>query len=65
MVFEDDDSTVFKFGNTLINLLKTSAAEELIQPTNVARREAESRFVFTIGVDDIGAMCADHAEWSC
>jgi catechol 2,3-dioxygenase-like lactoylglutathione lyase family enzyme len=59
VAFEDDDSAVFKFGNTLINLLKTTAAGELIEPAKVASREAGSRFVFTIDVDDVDAMCAE------
>jgi uncharacterized glyoxalase superfamily protein PhnB len=50
---------VFKFGNTLINLLKSTAAPELIEPAQVASREAGHRFVFTIQVDDVDAMCAD------
>jgi catechol 2,3-dioxygenase-like lactoylglutathione lyase family enzyme len=57
-VFEDDDSTVFKFGNTLINLLKITAAGELIEPAKVASHEARFRFVFTIDVDDVDATCA-------
>jgi catechol 2,3-dioxygenase-like lactoylglutathione lyase family enzyme len=57
--FEDDNSAVFKFGNTLINLLKTTAAPELIEPAHVARREDGSRFVFTIKVEDVDAMCAE------
>ncbi len=57
--FEDDDSAVFKFGNTLINLLKITAAGELIEPATVARRAAGSRVVFTINVDDVDAMCAE------
>lgn len=56
--FEDDASTVFNFGNTLINLLKTTAAPELIEPASIASQEAGHRFVFTIGVDDVDAMCA-------
>ena len=56
--YEDDNSAVFKFGNTLINLLKTTAARELIEPAQVANREAGSRFVFTISVDDVDATCA-------
>jgi catechol 2,3-dioxygenase-like lactoylglutathione lyase family enzyme len=59
VVFEDHDSTVFKFRNTLVNLLKTTAAQELIEPAKVASREAGSRFVFTIDVDDVDAMCAE------
>ncbi len=57
--FEDDDSAVFKFGNTLVNLLRTTAAAELIEPAAVASREAGSRLVFTIEVDDVDAMCAE------
>lgn len=59
VVFEDDASTVFTFGNTLINLLKTTAAQELIEPAHIAHREAGSRFVFTIDVDDVDVMCAE------
>ena len=57
--YEDDNSAVFKFGSTLINLLKITAAHELIEPAPVASREAGSRFVFTIHVDDVDAMCAE------
>jgi catechol 2,3-dioxygenase-like lactoylglutathione lyase family enzyme len=57
--FEDDNSAVFKFGNTLINLLKTTAAQELVEPARVASREAGSRFIFTIQVEDVDAMCAE------
>lgn len=58
VIFEDNNSTVFKVGNTLINLLKTTAARELIEPEIVASRSAGSRLVFTINVDDVDAMCA-------
>jgi catechol 2,3-dioxygenase-like lactoylglutathione lyase family enzyme len=61
VVFEDDSSTVFNFGNTLINLLAATAAPELIAPAVVAPREAGSRLQFTITVDDVDAMCADLA----
>jgi len=50
---------VFKFGRTLVNLLKISEAPELIAPATVAPREAGSRIQFTIGVDDVDAMCAE------
>ena len=57
--FEDDDSAVFDFGNTLVKLLKTTAAPELIEPAAVASREAGSRLQLTIQVDDVDATCAD------
>jgi len=61
VVFENDNSAVFKFGNTLVNLLKIEAAHELIDPANVASREAGSRLVFSIEVDDVDAMCSELA----
>jgi catechol 2,3-dioxygenase-like lactoylglutathione lyase family enzyme len=61
VAFEDDNSAVFNFGNTIINLLKTTAARELIEPAAVASREAGARLQFTIKVDDVDAMCAELA----
>jgi catechol 2,3-dioxygenase-like lactoylglutathione lyase family enzyme len=55
--YEDDNSAVFKFGNSLVNLLKITEAGELIEPAKVANRAAGSRFVFTVDVDDVDAMC--------
>ena len=57
--FEDPDSAVFKFGDTMVNLLKITEADELIAPAKVANRESGSRFVFTISVDDVDAMCVE------
>jgi len=57
--FEDENSAVFKFANTLINLLEVRAAHDLIEPGLVAGREAGSRFQLTIPVDDVDAMCAE------
>ncbi len=61
IMFEDDDSAVFDFGNTIINLLKTTAAPELIEPAVVASRRAGSRLQLTIQVDDVDAMCSELA----
>jgi catechol 2,3-dioxygenase-like lactoylglutathione lyase family enzyme len=60
--FEDPDSAVFNFGNTLINLLKVSEAPDLIGPAKVADPDAGSRFQFTIDVDDVDAKCAELAK---
>ena len=60
--FEGPTSAVFKFGDTLINLLKISQADELIAPAKAADREAGTRFVFTIGVDDVDEMCTELAS---
>ena len=55
--YEDDNSVVFKFGETLINPLDIAQAPGLIDPAVVAPREAGSRIQFTIGVDDVDATC--------
>jgi catechol 2,3-dioxygenase-like lactoylglutathione lyase family enzyme len=57
--YEDDNSVVFKFGNTLINLLKVAEADELIAPAKVADQEAGARVVFTIEVEDVDALCTE------
>ena len=61
VVYEDPESAVFKFGSTLVNLLKLTAAPELITPATVAGRDSGSRVVFTIQVEDVDAMCASLA----
>ena len=55
--FEDENSAVFKFGDTVINLLAISEAPGLIAPAAVASPDAGSRFQFTVGVDDVDALC--------
>jgi catechol 2,3-dioxygenase-like lactoylglutathione lyase family enzyme len=61
VAYEDDDSAVFGFGNTLINLLRAPAAHELIEPARVAAADAGSRFQLTLTVDDVDAMCEELA----
>ena len=59
--FEDADSAVFDFGNTLVNLLQVAAAPELIAPCAVAGRDAGARGQFTIEVADVDEKCAELA----
>jgi len=54
--YEDKNSAVFKFGATLINLLKATEAPGLIEPASVADPDAGVRFQFTLGVDDVDSM---------
>ena len=56
-VYEDENSVVFKFENTLINLLEQSEAPSLIAPAAVAHADAGSRMQFSIWVDDANAVC--------
>jgi catechol 2,3-dioxygenase-like lactoylglutathione lyase family enzyme len=63
VAFEDENSAVFKFGETLVNLLEAPGpARELVGPGTVAPREAGSRAVMTIEVDDADAVCAELAH---
>ena len=62
VVYEDDNSAVFRFENVVLNLLRTAAAHGLISPAAVAGRDSGSRFQLTIWVDDADAVCADLAR---
>jgi catechol 2,3-dioxygenase-like lactoylglutathione lyase family enzyme len=59
VIFETNDSVVFRFGGTLVNLLQATSAPELIGPAAVAPKEAGSRVQFTIEVEDVDAMCSE------
>ncbi len=48
---------VVKLENMMINLLQVDEAPELIEPAAVASKEAGSRSLLTIAVED--AICAD------
>ena len=55
--FEDPNSAVFLFANTLINLLKVEAADELVAPAPVGAADSGARCQFTIPVDDVDLAC--------
>lgn len=55
--WEDENSAVFLFGETMINLLQAEQAPPLIEPAAVGGADAGARFQFTLGVDDVDAMC--------
>lgn len=55
--YEDADSCVFDIGGTLVNLLVSSGAGELLEPAAVGA-PGESRLVLTIPVDDVDAICS-------
>lgn len=57
VVYEDENSAVFKFGETLLNLLRSSEAPSLVAPAAVAPADAGVRFQFTLEVEDVDAMC--------
>ena len=57
--FEDDSSAVFKFGDTLVNLLDVTEAPGLVAPAAVAPVDTGARFQFTLEVDDVDAMAEE------
>jgi catechol 2,3-dioxygenase-like lactoylglutathione lyase family enzyme len=57
IVYEDENSTVFRFGETLINLLSVSEAPSLVAPATVAPPDAGVRHQFTLDVEDVDQMC--------
>ena len=61
LVFEDDVSAMFRFENTIVNLLASPEARDLIAPGVVARPDTGSRFQLTLWVDDADAVCAELA----
>ncbi len=62
LVFEDENSAAVRFENTIINLLATPEAPELIAPAAVGGPEAGARSQFTIFVEDANAVCQDLAS---
>lgn len=62
VIFEDQNSAVFKFGETVINVLAVSAAPELVEPGIVAPAGAGIRAVMSVEVNDVDAVCAELAQ---
>ena len=60
--YEDPNSAVFQFGDTLINLLVASEGPELIAPGEVASQDSGSRFQFTLGVENVDRVCEELAR---
>lgn len=61
-MYQDEDSAAFKFDNTIINLLRTAAADEVVAPSPVAASGLGARCLYTVSVDDTDAAIARLAE---
>lgn len=57
-VFSDDDSAAYRFGPTIVNLLRVSAAPTLIEPAPVGPAGTPARAMYTVPVDDVDAVSA-------
>ena len=62
VIFEDENSAVFTFGDTVINVLAVAAAPELVEPGPVAPPNAGIRAVMSVEVADVDAVCAELAQ---
>ncbi len=58
-VFEDEASAAFKFGDTIVNLLRRDQANEIVAPEKVGARGDGSRFQLTVWLDDADAIAAE------
>ena len=58
VIHEEEAAVVFKFENTLINLLQVKSAPDLIAPAIVADQAAGARYQFTIPVGNVDEVCA-------
>jgi len=58
-IFEDADSSVYRFPNIQVNLLRATAVPELIEPAQLASPDAGVRFLITVDVADVDAVCAE------
>jgi len=61
-IMEEQDSVVFRAGETLLNLLRVGAADELVAPADVASAAVGVRAVYTLRVEDVDAVAAGLRE---
>lgn len=59
IVYQDDVSAVLKFSGTMVNLLKSTEAPQLVAPSAVAQSSSGARMLLTIKVDHTDAACAE------
>ena len=57
--YEDEVSVVFRFGPTMINVLRASEAVDLIAPAIPGGADALPRIQFTLDVDEVDAKVAE------
>lgn len=61
LIFEDENSALFKFENMML-MVRDSAVPELIAPAAVGSPGDGPRFVLAMFVDDVNAVCTELAE---
>jgi lactoylglutathione lyase len=59
LIYEDESSAVFDFGNLQVNLLVATEAGDVVEPLPVAPSGAGTRALLTINVEDTDATVAE------
>ena len=59
VIFEDESSVAIRFENLIVNLIDVESAHEIVEPGAVATRDAGSRFLLSIWVQDVDAVCVE------
>jgi lactoylglutathione lyase len=62
IVYEDENSAVIEFDNTVVNLLARREANGLIGPAPVARSNGGAEAQFSLWIDDVDAACKQLEE---
>jgi catechol 2,3-dioxygenase-like lactoylglutathione lyase family enzyme len=61
-LYEDDVSTVFALGATMLNVLAVTAAAEAVAPARPAVVGDTPRMLLSLWVEDVDAVCRDLQE---
>ena len=61
-LYEDDVSTVFALGGTMLNVLAVTAAAEAVAPARPAVVGDTPRMLLSLWVEDVDAVCRDLQE---
>ena len=62
VIYEDEVSTVFGLGDTMLNVLAVTAASELVAPAQATAVGDRPRMLLSLWVDDVDAVCDDLQE---
>mgnify|MGYP001087559003 CR=1 FL=1 len=62
VIWSDEVSAGFDFGNTIINLLQDDGGPDLIGPVPVSPVEVGTRIMFSVFVEDVDALITRLAE---
>lgn len=57
IAYEDEHSVMYRFGETIINILQVAEAPTLIEPAPVGESNLGALSMFTINVDNVDAVC--------